>query len=87
MSYHYNGEVYVDGVTVEVEAKAEGFYCSGDSFGCGCEPPDGDFEVTEVNIIKAYYDYPDDPNDRVEVTKELEDKVWKKLYKEEFKED
>lgn len=87
MTYYYNGTILVDGVYVEVEAEAEGYYIEGDSFGYGCEPPDEDFNITDVNIKKAYNDDPDDPNDRVEVTKELEDKVWKKLYSEEFKED
>lgn len=83
MTYHFNGEIYVEGVTVEVEAKAEGFYCDGDSFGYGCEPPDGDFNITDMNIIRAY----DDSDKSVEVTEELEKKVLQKLYNEEFKED
>lgn len=84
MTYSYNGEVYVDGVTVEVEAKGEGFYCEGDAFGYGCEPPDGDFKITEVNIIRAYEDEPDN---KVEVTEELRRKVKSKLYDETFEED
>jgi hypothetical protein len=84
MTYHFNSEVYVEGITVEVEARAEGFYCEGDSFGYGCEPPDGDFKITEVNIIRAYPDCPEEP---IEVTEELRKKVWEKLYSEEFEED
>ena len=83
MTYCYNGEVYVDGVTVEVEAEAEGFYCEGDAFGYGCEPPDGDFNITEVNIIRAYEDVPED---EVEITEELRDKVRAKLYDMPFEE-
>lgn len=83
MNYCYKGEVYVDGVTVEVEAEAVGFYFAGDAFGYGCEPPDGDFEITEVNIIRAYEDIPDD---KVEVTEELRNKVRDKLYNETFEE-
>lgn len=84
MTYHYNGEVYVDGITVEVEAEAEGFYCEGDSFGYGCEPPDGDFNITEVKIIQAYEDAPDN---KVPITEELRRKVKAKLYDEDFEED
>ena len=87
MTYHYEGTLLVDGVSVEVEAKGEGFYTEGDAFGYGCEPPDGDFNITEVNIIKAYNDDPDDPTDRVEVTEELRNKVERKLYLETFEED
>lgn len=87
MTYHYEGTVLVDGVFVEVEAHARGYYIEGDAFGYGCNPPDEDFEITDVEIKKAYNDDPDDLSDRVEVTKELEDKVWKRLYKEEFEED
>ena len=83
MTYHFNGEVYVEGVTVEVEAKAEGFYCEGDSFGYGCEPPDEDFSITDMDIISAY----DDSDEPVEITGELRQKVLRKLYNEEFRED
>lgn len=83
MTYHFNGEVYVEGVTVEVEARAEGFYCEGDSFGYGCEPPDEDFSITDMDIISAY----DDSDEPVEITEELRQKVLRKLYNEEFKED
>lgn len=83
MTYHFNGEVYVEGVTVEVEAKAEGFYCDGDSFGYGCEPPDEDFSITDMNIISVY----DDSDEPVEITEKLRQKVLQKLYNEEFKED
>lgn len=83
MTYHFNGEVYVEGVTVEVEARAEGFYCEGDSFGYGCEPPDEDFNITDMDIISAY----DDSDEPVEITEELRQKVLRKLYNEEFKED
>ena len=87
MTYHYNGTLLVDGVYVEVEAEAEGFYVEGDAFGYGCEPPDGDFNLTELKIIKAYNDDPDDPTDRVEVTDELRGKVCDELYKRDFEED
>lgn len=87
MTYHYKGTLLVDEVFVEVEAEAEGFYVEGDSFGYGCEPPDEDFTITKVNIIKAYNDDPDDPTDRVEVTDELKKKVKYKLYDETFEED
>ena len=83
MTYHFNGEVYVEGVTVEVEARAEGFYCEGDSFGYGCEPPDEDFNITDMDIISAY----DDSDEPVEITEKLRQKVLHKLYNEEFKED
>ena len=48
-NYYYNGTVIIDTdemyVEVEVHAEAHGYYIEGDSFGCGCEPPDGDFEI------------------------------------------
>ena len=87
MTYHYEGTLLVGTVYVEVEAKAEGFYTEGDSFGYGCEPPDGDFNITEMDIKKAYHDDPDDPSDAVEITDELKRKTKRKLYNEEFKED
>ena len=87
MTYHYKGTILVDHIYVDVEAEAEGFYVEGDSFGYGCEPPDEDFNITEVNIKKAYHDDPDDPDDAVEITDELKMKVKHELYSEDFEED
>ena len=83
MMYKYEGTVFVDGLTVEVCAEAEGFYCSGDSFGYGCEPPDEDFEITEVNIKRAYLDCPEEPS---EITEELKADVKCALYDKRFEE-
>ena len=83
MTYHYEGMIIVDGVYVEVEARAKGYYRAGDAFGYGCEPPDGDFEITDMDIISAY----DDSDRPVEITKEFKEKVLSKLYDEDFEED
>lgn len=51
-NYYYDGTVIIDKdemyVEVEVHAEAHGYYIEGDEFGYGCEPPDEDFEIDEV---------------------------------------
>lgn len=82
-NFYYNGEIYLsdESITVEVHAEASGFYTAGDSWGYGCEPDDGDFEIDEVEYIRAY----DDSEDPVEITEEIKKKVRRKLYDVEFK--
>ena len=89
-NYYYNGtfEIDVDKMYVEVEvhAEASGFYKSGDSFGCGCEPDDGDFKLDEVEYISARtYDEEGNASD-VEITDKIKSLVRKKLHDVEFKE-
>lgn len=67
-------------IDVDVQAEASGFYSAGDSFGYGCEPPDGDFEIDSIEYIKAYDPYSNEP---VEITEEIKKEVQKKLYENE----
>lgn len=89
-NYYYNGTVIIDTdemyVEVEVRAKAHGYYIEGDSFGCGCEPPDGDFCIDEVEYLSAIaYDAEGNVSD-VEITDEIKNLVMQKLNKVEFEE-
>lgn len=85
MYYYGTVTLYTDegDIDVDVRAEATGWYSSGDSWGYGCEPPDGDFTIDEVEYVKAYDDYSKDP---VEITDEMKKQVMKKLYDVEFKE-
>ena len=89
MEYYYydrtividNDEMYVE---VEVHAEAHGYYIEGDSFGCGCEPPDGDFVIDEVEYISATT-YDEEGNvSFVKITDEIKKIVMNKLYEEDF---
>ncbi len=85
-NYYYNGTVIIDNdemyVEVEVHAEAHGYYIEGDSFGCGCEPPDGDFEIDKVEYISATT-YDEEGNaSSVEITEEI-----KKIAMDELSED
>ena len=55
--YYYNGIIEINNkemyVEVEVHAEASGYWKAGDSFGCGCEPPDEDFDIDEVEYLSA----------------------------------
>lgn len=89
-NYYYDGTIEIDNddmyIEVEVHAEASGFWKAGDSFGYGCEPPDGDFEIDEVEYISATtYDEDGNPSP-VEITDEIKKIVKDKLYKEEFTE-
>lgn len=89
-NYYYDGTIEIDNdemyVEVEVHAEASGFWSAGDSFGYGCEPPDGDFEIDEVKYISATtYDEDGNPSP-VEITDEIKKIVNDQLYKEEFTE-
>lgn len=86
--YYYNGTIVIDNaemyVEVEVQANAHGFWKAGDSFGCGCEPPDEDFEIDEIEYISAKtYDEEGNESD-VEITDEIKNIVKSKLCNVEF---
>lgn len=87
-NYYYDGTIEIDNddmyVEVEVHAEASGFWKAGDSFGYGCEPPDEDFEIDDVEYISATtYDEDGNPSS-VEITDEIKKIVKDQLYKEEF---
>lgn len=89
-NYYYDGtvEVVADEIYAEVEvhAEASGWYKSGDSFGYGCEPSDGDFELDEVEYISAItYDEDGNVSD-VEITDKIKSLVRTKLSNVEFTE-
>lgn len=89
-NYYYDGVVEIDNdgicVEVEVHAEASGFWKAGDSFGCGCEPPDGDFGIDEVEYLSAIaYDAEGNVSD-VEITDEIKNLVMQNLNKVEFEE-
>ena len=86
--YYYDGTIVIDNdemyVEVEVHAEAHGYYIEGDSFGCGCEPPDGDFEIDKVEYISATT-YDEEGNaSPVEITDRIKEIVMSELYKEDF---
>ena len=86
--YYYDGTIVIDNdemyVEVEVHAEAHGYYIEGDSFGCGCEPPDGDFVIDKVEYISATT-YDEEGNaSSVEITDEIKKIVMHKLYEEDF---
>ena len=71
-------EVTVDGIVAEVEAHFEGWYTEGDSWGYGCEPPDGDEEITEMTINYAHNE---ETGEDVTITDELKNKIEAELWK------
>ena len=71
-------EVTVDGIVVDCNAHFEGWYSEGSSFGYGCEPPDGDEEITELIINYAYNE---ETGENVVVTDELKKKIESELWK------
>ena len=89
-NYYYDGTVEIDNngicIEVEVHAEASGFWKAGDSFGYGCEPPDEDFEIDEVEYLSAIaYDEEGNMSD-VEITDEIKKLVKSKLHTVEFEE-
>ena len=81
MYYDGNVEIDNDGMCVEVEvhAEASGYWKAGDSFGYGCEPPDGDFEIDEVEYLSATT-YDEEGNaSEVEITDEIKKLVESEL--------
>ena len=88
--YYYDGTIEIDNaemyVEVKVHAEAHGFWKAGDSFGCGCEPPDEDFEIDEIKYISAKtYDEEGNASD-VEITDEIKKIVRSKLNDVQFEE-
>lgn len=89
-NYYYDGTIEIEKdeeyVEVEVHAKGSGFSTEGDAFGYGCEPPDGDFQIDEVEYKSAKtYDEEGNMLD-VEITDEIKNLVMSELYKVEFEE-
>lgn len=87
-NYYYDGTVIIDNdemyVEVEVHAEAHGYYIEGDSFGYGCEPPDGDFEIDKVEYISATT-YDEEGNaSPVEITDEIKKIVMNQLSEDDF---
>lgn len=87
-NYYYDGTVIIDNdemyVEVEVHAEAQGYYIEGDSFGYGCEPPDGDFEIDKVEYISATT-YDEEGNaSPVEITDEIKKIVMNLLSEDDF---
>ena len=87
-NYYYDGTVIIDNdemyVEVEVHAEAHGYYIEGDSFGYGCEPPDGDFEIDKVEYISATT-YDEEGNaSSVEITDEIKKIVMNLLSEDDF---
>ena len=87
---YYDGTVEIDndGVCIEVDVHAEatGYYKAGDSFGYGCEPPDEDFEIEQIEYQSATaYDEEGNTSD-VEITDEIKKLVESKLHTVEFEE-
>lgn len=89
-NYYYDGTVEIDNngicIEVEVHAEASGYWKAGDPFGYGCEPPDEDFEIDEVEYLSAIaYDEEGNMSD-VEITDEIKKLVKSKLHTVEFEE-
>ena len=87
---YYDGTVEIDNngicIEVEVHAEATGYYKAGDSFGYGCEPPDEDFEIDEIEYRSAIaYDEEGNTSD-VDITDEIKKSVKSKLHTVEFEE-
>lgn len=87
---YYDGTIVIDNdemyVEVEVHAEASGYSTEGDAWGYGCEPPDGDFNIDEIEYQSARtYDEEGNVSD-VEITDEIKSLVEKELYKVEFTE-
>lgn len=85
---YYDGTIYIDNedmyLEVDVHAEASGFYTPGDSWGYGCEPPDGDFEIDEVEYISVRTCDEDGNYSNVALTDEIKQMVMDQLYKEDF---
>lgn len=87
---YYDGTIEIDNdemyVEVEVHAEASGYSTEGDAWGYGCEPPDGDFVIDEVEYLSAIaYDEEGNTSD-VEITDEIKKLVKSKLHTVEFEE-
>lgn len=87
---YYNGTVEIENddavIEVDVKATATGYYISGDEFGYGCNSPDEDFEIEDVEYVSALsYDEEGNVSD-VEITDEIKNLVMQKLNTVEFEE-
>ena len=66
----------IDGIHIEADIHVVGWYSDGDSFGYGCEPPDGDSRIEDIEIETAYNE---ETGEAIEITEELKQKVIKEL--------
>lgn len=86
---YYNGTVEIENdddtvIEVEVNATASGYYIPGDEVGYGCNPPDEDFEIEDVEYISALF-YDENGNSTpIEITDEIKKKAFDRLCKKEF---
>ena len=62
-------------------AHVVGWYSEGDSWGYGCEPPEGDEEVDDVDIELAYVE---ETGEDVEITESLKEKVKAELNRKNY---
>lgn len=87
---YYDGTVEIDndGVCIEVDVRAEasGYWKAGDFFGYGCEPPDEDFEIDEIEYRSATAYDEEGNTSYVEITDEIKNLVMQKLNTVEFEE-
>lgn len=58
----------IDGIRVGGRVHYVGWYTSGDSFGYGCTPPDGESRIVGVEDMEAYNE---ETGEDVEITEEL----------------
>ena len=82
-NYYYDGTIEIDNdemyVEVKVYATAHGYYIEGDRWGYGCEPPDGDFEIENIECLSATT-YDEEGNaSEVEITDEIKKLVESEL--------
>ena len=86
--YYYDGTIVIDNdemyVEVEVHAEASGYWKAGDSFGYGCEPPDEDFEIDEVEYLSAIAYDEEGKASPVEITDEIKKIVMNELSEDDF---
>ena len=66
----------IDGIYIEAKLHFVGWYSEGDSWGCGCEPPDGESKVVDVEIELAYNE---EIGEDVKITEELKQRVMKEF--------
>ena len=71
----------LDGIYIEVTAHVVGWYSGGDSWGYGCEPPDGEEKVDDVDIELACVE---ETGKDVEITESLKEKVIAELNRKNY---
>ena len=89
---YYNGTIEIDTeeiyAEVEVRAKASGWYSEGVPSYAGCpEPPDGDFQIDDVEYVSAKSCDEQGNTFPIEITDELKKLVDEKLNQVEFEYD